>query len=132
MAALLAGGAGWWQLELLLGRLAAQAAAGVRPELFGLMEVGSGGTAVPGRRWCGRVLLRAGGRGSGGCRPEHPSTLLNGPCRPQIDGMQPAHARALHAAGFGSADLLADAAEGAVADALAAGIAAARKRGAKG
>lgn len=39
MAALLAAEARWWQLELLLARLAAQAAAGVRPELFGLMEV---------------------------------------------------------------------------------------------
>lgn len=41
MAALLSAEAGWWQLELLLGALAAQAAAGVRPELFELMEVGS-------------------------------------------------------------------------------------------
>lgn len=39
MGGLLAAEAGWWGLELLLSGLAAQAAAGVRPELFGLMEV---------------------------------------------------------------------------------------------
>jgi hypothetical protein len=42
MGALLASEAGWWQLELLLSGLAAQAAAGVRPELFALMEVRPG------------------------------------------------------------------------------------------
>lgn len=41
MAALLASNAGWWQLETLLAPLAAQAAAGVRPELLPLMQVGS-------------------------------------------------------------------------------------------
>jgi hypothetical protein len=40
MAALLASNAGWWQLETLLAPLSAQAAAGVRPELLPLMEVG--------------------------------------------------------------------------------------------
>lgn len=39
MAALLASNAGWWQLETLLAPLAAQAAAGVRPELLPLMQV---------------------------------------------------------------------------------------------
>jgi hypothetical protein len=48
MAGLLCAEAGWWQLELLLGRLARQAEAGVRPELFSLMEVRAGG--LEGRR----------------------------------------------------------------------------------
>lgn len=39
MAALLAANAGWWQLETLLAPLAAQVAAGVRPELLALMKV---------------------------------------------------------------------------------------------
>ena len=39
MGALLCAEAGWWQLELLLGALSSQAAAGVRPELFELMQV---------------------------------------------------------------------------------------------
>lgn len=40
MAALLANEAEWWQLETLLAPLAAQVAAGVRPELLPLMKVG--------------------------------------------------------------------------------------------
>jgi len=43
MAALLAANAGWWQLETLLAPLAAQVAAGVRPELLALMKVGAAG-----------------------------------------------------------------------------------------
>lgn len=43
--------------------------------------------------------------------------------------MQPALARALHAGGFASADLLSDADEASVVSALAAGMAAARRRG---
>jgi hypothetical protein len=39
MAALLASEAQWWQLETLLAPLAAQVAAGVRPELLPLMKV---------------------------------------------------------------------------------------------
>jgi len=39
MAALLANNAGWWQLETLLGPLAAEAAAGVKPQLLLLMQV---------------------------------------------------------------------------------------------
>jgi len=41
MAALMAEKeSGWWQLEVLLKGLSAQAAVGTRPELFPLMEVG--------------------------------------------------------------------------------------------
>jgi hypothetical protein len=54
MAGLLCAEAGWWQLELLLGALAAQAAAGVRAELFGLMEVRCCG-AMPA---CGAPVAR--------------------------------------------------------------------------
>lgn len=39
MAALLAGNAGWWQLQALLSALSAQAAAGVKPCLLPLMQV---------------------------------------------------------------------------------------------
>jgi hypothetical protein len=39
MAALLACKAEWWQMEALLAPLAAQVAAGVRPELLPLMKV---------------------------------------------------------------------------------------------
>jgi hypothetical protein len=39
MAALLANEAEWWHLETLLSPLAAQVAAGVRPELLPLMKV---------------------------------------------------------------------------------------------
>ena len=39
MAALLAGNAGWWQLQALLSALSAQAAAGAKPCLLPLMQV---------------------------------------------------------------------------------------------
>eukprot|EP00878_Enallax_costatus_P013713 GHUV01014342.1.p1 GENE.GHUV01014342.1~~GHUV01014342.1.p1 ORF type:complete len:1302 (+),score=516.71 GHUV01014342.1:511-3906(+) len=83
MAALLTSNAGWWQLETLLAPLAAQAAAGVRPELLPLM---------------------------------------------QVSGVQPAHAFALHAAGFLTPDLLVSASESEIAAALAAKLPNMRKR----
>lgn len=47
MAGLLAEKAGWWQLEVMLSLLAQQAAAGVKPELLPLMQVGSWHTSWP-------------------------------------------------------------------------------------
>jgi hypothetical protein len=42
MVAQMAGSAGWWQLEILCGSLSEMAAAGARPELLPLMQVGTG------------------------------------------------------------------------------------------
>ena len=39
MAGLMCASLGWWQPEALLASLSQQAAAGVRPELLGLMQV---------------------------------------------------------------------------------------------
>lgn len=59
MAAVLADKAGYWQLEVALAQVGAQLAAGVRPELLPLMQVGvgvcagEGGGAAEGWVLCG-------------------------------------------------------------------------------
>jgi len=129
MASLLCAEAGWWQLELLLSALSQQAAAGVRPELFGLMEVRVLGV-LKAFGWLGCFYSTPAWQAfhriasvPANSKPHHPS-----PDRPrarahiQVDGMQPSHARALHAAGLTSAELIGLAEEQQVAEAVAAGM----------
>jgi hypothetical protein len=122
MAALLASNAGWWQLETLLAPLSAQAAAGVRPELLPLMEVSACCTASPAlQAVSSRFSFSICSWLSFDCGPRQPSTHWCSPhIVPQVAGMQPSHAAALHAAGFLRPELLVCASESEVAAALAA------------
>ncbi len=114
MAAMLCQSAGWWQLEALLGSLSQQAAAGVRPELLKLMQVG--GRARVGR---GQAELHERGGWGAGTPAAADLPAVRAPARrqptsrhpgaqaaptpprpPQVPRLAPAQARALYDAGI--------------------------------